>query len=295
VLGLLAFVLCADALVPAARAEEVLFAGAAAPECGGEVRCLIAARYAPWPAARALALALVDELGDVAGSEVEHDMDGGYRGAIHIVPALPVGAAQVHLERVLRAQRDFAAFFAALERHTGRALPYRHQGLVWRFFRSVGRRTPSAYAQGWEIAYNLDGSLNGATTSVRDTLFHEIFHLNDFAHGGWSRRALGEMVDGIRARCGARVACFTPFAPTPTRVRATGLYYAFQDDNGDTANEYAAELATRWFHEQRAALDGTAWPAGRFKCGPAENARAWRALGAEFFGGVDLVPDCRAR
>jgi hypothetical protein len=29
-----------------------------------------------------------------------------------------------------------------------------------------------------------------------------------------------------------------------------------------------------------------------FKCGPAENAKAWAALVEEFFGGVDLVPAC---
>jgi hypothetical protein len=31
-----------------------------------------------------------------------------------------------------------------------------------------------------------------------------------------------------------------------------------------------------------------------FKCGPPENARAWRALVDEFFAGRDLVPACRA-
>ena len=29
-----------------------------------------------------------------------------------------------------------------------------------------------------------------------------------------------------------------------------------------------------------------------FKCGPDENRRAWEAIAAEFFGGVDLVPAC---
>src|SRR5262249_39775328 len=123
--------------------------------------------------------------------------------------------------------------------------------------------------------------------------FHEIFHLNDFAHGTWSRRALGGIVDGILARCGAHPACLAPFAPTPMQVRATGMYYAFQGQNGDTANEYAAELATRWFHQQRAALGGERWRAGRFRCGPEETARAGQAVGEEFFGGVDLVPACR--
>lgn len=29
-----------------------------------------------------------------------------------------------------------------------------------------------------------------------------------------------------------------------------------------------------------------------FKCGPAENARAWQSLVDEFFAGHDLVPAC---
>src|SRR5262249_43561194 len=153
-----------------------------------------------------------DEMGDVAGSERELDMDGGYRGAIHIVPAVPVGADLQHLRWVVAAQRDFAGFTAALEQRAGRPLPYRHRALVWRFFRSVKKRTPSAFAEGWEVAYNLVGSLNRSAEGVRDTLFHEIFHLNDFAHGTWSRRALGGLVDGILARCGARPACLAPYA-----------------------------------------------------------------------------------
>jgi hypothetical protein len=272
---------------PRERAVEVLGAGAPAPDC--DVRCLIAARYARWPATRDLALVLFDEMGDVAGSERELDMDGGFRGAIHIVPAVPEPGA---LRWLIAAQRDFEAFATALERRAGKPLPYRHRGLVWRFFRTA-RHTPSAYAEGWEVAYNLAGSLVGSADGVRDTMFHEIFHLNDFAHGTWSRRALGALVDGILVRCGRQPSCLAPYAPTPMRVRATGVYYAFQPNNGDTANEYAAELATRYFHEQRAALRGERWPGGRFKCGPEQNRRAWRALADEFFGGVDLVPECR--
>jgi hypothetical protein len=32
-----------------------------------------------------------------------------------------------------------------------------------------------------------------------------------------------------------------------------------------------------------------------FKCGPAENGRAWTALITEFFAGRDLVPPCPTR
>jgi hypothetical protein len=39
-------------------------------------------------------------------------------------------------------------------------------------------------------------------------------------------------------------------------------------------------------------IDGSPLPVRAFKCGPAENAAAWRLLSDEFFGGVDLVPPC---
>ncbi len=75
-------------------------------------------------------------------------------------------------------------------------------------------------------------------------------------------------------------------------MRKTGRYDAFQRQNGDVAGEYAAELATRSFLEQRDALAGRRADGGRFKCRTDENARAWRLLADEFFGGVDLVPPC---
>jgi hypothetical protein len=251
-------------------------------------RADVAARYARDASARKLALALYDEIGDVADVEVEHDMDGGYRGVIHIVPE--VAGAQ-HLRWVLGAQRELEAVLAGLAKRAAAPLSYRHRGLTWRFFRSVRKHTPSAYASAWSVAYNVSGSLNISATRVRDTMFHEIFHLNDQAHDGWSRRALGGLVDGIIARCRTDVACLTPFAPMPMKVRG-GTYYSFQPDNGDNANEYAAELATRYLLEQRAALRGERYAGGRFKCGRAENARAWELLREEFFAGVDLVPDC---
>jgi hypothetical protein len=125
---------------------------------------------------------------------------------------------------------------------------------------------------------------------VRETLFHEIFHLNDGARS-FSRRALGAIYDGIVARCGARTPCLTPYAPTTTMVRG-GTYYAFQPDNGDGVHEYAAEIALRYYQDTRATLRGEP-PARRpFRCGPPENARAWALIVSEFFGGVDLLPAC---
>ena len=95
----------------------------------------------------------------------------------------------------------------------------------------------------------------------------------------------------IVAKCGTKLACLEPYAPNKTVVRG-GTYYAFQPDNGDTVHEYAAELAVRYFNEQREILTTTKLKRAAFKCGTPENARAWKALVDEFFGGRDLVPVC---
>jgi hypothetical protein len=48
----------------------------------------------------------------------------------------------------------------------------------------------------------------------------------------------------------------------------------------------------RYFVEQGEMVARGTLARRAFKCGPAENARAWKALVDEFFGGRDLVPDC---
>ncbi len=255
------------------------------------VRCLQELRFTDDEKARALALEMFDAHGDVVGLEREHEMEGGFRGLIRLVPELPVGAYGRHLVWVHDAQRDIASFFADLAKHTDQPLAYRHTALAWKFFRSVGRTTPSAYAGDWEVAYNVSGSLHSSGAAVTETIFHEVFHLNDEAHRNWSRRVLGPIVDGIVKKCGAKTPCLAPYAPGKTMVR-NGTYYAFQPNNGDVAHEYAAELATRYFLEQRARLAGKSVESP-FECGPEENARAYRALAEEFFGGVDLVPACK--
>ncbi len=167
--------------------------------------------------------------------------------------------------------------------------------------RSVGKRTPSAYAtlaagRLWSITHNVVGSLLTSERGVRETYFHELFHLNDFDHGDWSSKTLGTDYQAIIKRCGTTgakaVKCLTPFAPNDTKVRATGTYYAFQPNNGDSVHEYAAELAVRYYKEQLAMATKGKLAAKAFKCGPPENARAWKALVAEFFGGHDRVPAC---
>ena len=145
----------------------------------------------------------------------------------------------------------------------------------------------------WEIAYNLEGSLLTSAGGVLETLFHELFHLNDEQHGDWSAKTLQTDYDEILAKCGTKATCLAPFAPNTTKVRATGSYYAFQANNGNGVHEYAAELAVRYFREQTQMLHGRRLARPAFKCGPPENARAWKALVDEFFGGRDLVPACR--
>ncbi|MFO0554238.1 MAG: hypothetical protein U0271_38010 [Polyangiaceae bacterium] len=274
------------------RAQLVLFPEGVPSSCdeadAGFVRCLVAARFEGHASEQKAALALFDELGDVVGLESEQDMDGGFRGTIHLVPELPVGKHAKHLEWVLGAGRQIEAFLKGLEERAKSPPSYRHRALAFRFMRSVGRTTPSAYAASWEVGYNVSGSLNTSADAVRDTLFHEVFHLNDEEHGNWSRRVLGPMVDRIAEKCGTKTACLAPYAPFKTMVRG-GTYYAFTPNNGDMSHEYAAELATRYFLEQRAALAGGTYPGGWFKCGAAENAEAYAAIAKEFFAGVDLT------
>lgn len=251
--------------------------------------CLLSALYGEHDAGP---IALYREAGSVAGLlDREETMDGGFRGSIRLVPELPIRQYQKHLDWVLFGQRETGTFLTAIAKKAGSPVRYRYEAISFRFMRSVGRTTPSAYAAGWEVAYNVSGSLHASKEAVRDTLFHEIFHLNDRDHAGWSRRVLGKDFDGIVAKCGTKTACLAPYAPMKTMVRG-GTFYAFQPDNGDAVNEYAAELASRYYLETTAALAGTAYAGPAFKCGPAENARSWAAIAKEFFGDVDLVPAC---
>ncbi|HEY1697492.1 MAG TPA: hypothetical protein VGG39_35260 [Polyangiaceae bacterium] len=247
----------------------------------------VAARFAGDPEAARLALELFDTDGDIVDVLPAERFDGGYRGVVSLVPAVPAGADRKHLAWVSAALHDFDTFFAAI---TAKAPPrYRWRGLTLRFFRSVGNTTPNAFAQGWTIAYNVNGSIDTSADAARETLFHEIFHLDDADHGDWSPKGVGPIHDAIEKKCGTNTPCLTPFAPTSTIVRR-GTFYSFQP--GNDAHEYAAEVALRWYREQRAIVRGDKPVHPAFKCGPPENRRAWDAILAEFFGGVDLVPAC---
>ena len=270
------------------------------------VRCLYDERYKGDPKAAGIAHGMFVKWRILAGVEVGHVMDGGYRGKIQIESAVPVGENRHHLEWVAAAISDIDTFFGELEKyrvqrdgasstrsvrysaHAPKPRPYRFEPMTIRFMRSVGVRTPAAYALDWEVAYNFNGSLNVSADAVRETMFHEIFHLNDAAHGGWSPGALGDVFDFIVKKCGTKTPCLTPYTPAETMVRG-GTYYSFQPGNGVV--EYAAELASRYYREQRAVLRGLP-KVKAFKCGPPENAKAWALIRDELFAGVDAVPAC---
>lgn len=269
------------------------------------IRCLITEKYRADRKARDLALALYDRSGSVAGLGQAETMDGGYRGLIRLVPQLPTAEHRKHLGWVVGAAAELDDFFAGLELEppdepdprraaAWRVAGFRWRGLALRFVRSVAKRTPSAYALGWSVTYNVRGSLLTSAGGVTETMFHEIFHLNDAAHDDWSARVLTPDYDAIVARCLPRLSrsCLARYAPGTTTVKG-GTYYAFQQNNGSSVHEYAAELALRYFKEHRelAATGALARPA--FKCGAPENARAWKALVDEFFAGVDRTGACK--
>lgn len=288
----------AEDLTAASRAEQVLYGGAHGPaQCASgvddtRIRCLIAARYAQDPAARDVALDLYASTGGVPGVLPAQELDGGYRGTIELVPELPIGTYRMHLEFVRYAMRDFEWFFSGLARSASKPIAYRFRDVDLRFFRSVGRTTPSAFTEGkWEVSYNVSGTLVSTAPSARETLFHELFHVNDWTHQDWSARMLTDIVQGIVARCGTSTACLAPYTPTETMVHG-GTYYAFQPNNGNMVFEYAAELAVRYLTEEHDALAGVAAAKPAFKCGPIENRRAWALIRDEFFGGADLVSAC---
>ena len=262
------------------------------PDACPSVECLLEHAYHTDPKAAELALKLWRESGDVAGVGAEEVMDGGFRGTIHLVPQLPIDIYRKHLGWVVDGTHAIDDFFSTL--YANQAPPsYRWRALEFRFVRSLAKHRPSAYALGWAVEYNVEGSLNTNAKSVRETLFHELFHVNDDAHGDWSAAHLRPDYEAILAKCGPKpsIRCLTPYAPNDMTVRG-GTFYAFQQNNGDTVHEYVAELAVRYFKEHSELFATGKLAHKAFKCGPPENGRAWRSLVDEFFAGRDLVPPC---
>jgi len=260
-----------------------------------QIRCLMKARLSDDQQASKLALALFETAGHVVGVLPEEDFEGGYRGTIHLVPQLPIGAVRKHLEFTAGALTEIDAFLvdterlaAAVtddERLAGVAFRYRWRALELRFFRSIKKRTPAAFAIDWTVSYNVNGTLNGSLAVVRSLLFHEIFHLND---DGWSERELSVDYDAIVKKCGTGIDCLTRYVPEPLIVKG-GTYYSFMPGNG--VREYAADLALRYFRDQREVMQGRVVKKP-FKCAAPENARAWSKVSQRFFGGVDRLPSC---
>jgi hypothetical protein len=296
--------------IPAKEAALVLFT-TAATQCKldansnlAAVRCMLSERYNTAPKLRDQLLAIYNDTGDIFAPAEASVMDGGYRGQIKLEPIDP-GARPKHLAWVIAALRDYDLFFDQLgkatqtdlrrdDRPAPEPINYRWRNLFVRFVQSIKKKTPAAYAMPWTVTYNVEGSLHRSADAVRETLFHEIFHMNDFAHHTWSATSLRTDYDAILKACEKaknKTACYAPFAPGTTKVRG-GTYYAFTQNNGDAVNEYGAELALRYYVEQRQMLRAKKMRSKAFKCGPVENARAWTSLVNEFFGGRDLVPPC---
>lgn len=286
--------------IRAAKAAQLLFESEGPSQLArcsakeqAQVACLIAAAFAKDRRAKKLALELYQRSGSVAGLEPKRTMNGGWRGFIQLVPERPIGRHRRHLGYLVAAARDFETFFSSIKKNAPNPVRFYYRHLAYKFLRSVNRTTPSAYAKGWSVAYNVSGSLHRNAKAVRETMFHEIFHLNDRKHKDWSERALGQTFAAILKRCNRSgrlsTPCLQPYAPGTTMVRG-GTYYAFQPGNG--VWEYAAELATRYFNEHWTLLSGRRLRKRPFKCGPKENQKSWQLFAEEFFGGVDRIPDC---
>jgi hypothetical protein len=252
------------------------------------IRCLLSLRYADETESKKLALVLYDETGSLAGLLPEETTEDGRGQKVQLKPARPIGANRQHLQWILDAMREYTRFLDALRVRQKRPVAMRDRPLDFRFFYTDKGGSPSAFAVGQNIGYNLFGAVNVHDEAVRDTLFHEIFHLNDAWHEGFSARALAPIEARILERCKGERRCLLPYAPTDTTMN--GKLYAFID--GGTGREYAAEIALRYFREQRLALEGKPLPIPPFKCGPPENAEAMTLVADEFFGGVDVIPEC---
>jgi hypothetical protein len=265
---------CSDTLAPRAHAE-----------------CLIDLRFGSDPEALDLARALYAKTSALVGIDTLRSIEG-YRGqSVELLPALPIGVYRHHLAWLSAGLDDLDAFVASLRSRAGADVAFQPRPRAFLFFRTADRSYPSAYFLDGSIGYNLEGPLNTNARDVQETLFHELFHLNDASRaGGWSEGALKSVFESIIERCGNDHDCLTPFAPHGTVV-PEGTYYPFDERTRDV-REYAAELALRYFLEHEVILAGKEPSLPPFKCLSEENGIAWARLADEFFGGADLSPAC---
>ncbi|MBX3206158.1 MAG: hypothetical protein KF764_13895 [Labilithrix sp.] len=251
--------------------------------------CLIAFRFAGDDAALELARALYAKTGVLPGVDTTQSQ-GTYGGTqIATRPALPIGDHRQHLAWIIASFDRYDAIFSSLAARAPRPIDFRLHPDAFVFFSTETQAYPSAWGQGGVVGYNLEGPLHTNERDVLETVFHELFHLNDERRGGWSATALGDLFEGIVHRCGTDHECFGDFAPHDTRV-PDGTYYPFDEKTRDV-REYAAELALRYFREHEAILEGAPLEPP-FKCGSEDNRVAWERLVEDFFGGLDLSRDC---
>lgn len=285
---------------PRRRVVQQLLCAATKPDvCEGSclsraphdaAHCAVDLAYAEDEEARALARELLTLTGAVPGVEQYTQIDAGYLGLVPIEPLLPVGPYRQHLVWLRDGIAAIERVFATITPNAPKTVLFRTRPYGFRFFKTQEKTYPSAYALEGVVGYNLEGPLHDSQENVTATLFHELFHLNDEARGQWSQSALAGLLDQIVAACEDDHDCLTKFAPTDDRV-PDGTFYPFDARTRDV-REYAAEIALRWFREQRAILDGAPLAAPPFKCLAEENAHAWRAVVEEFFGGFDLTGEC---
>ncbi|MBX3189639.1 MAG: hypothetical protein KF819_21615 [Labilithrix sp.] len=264
--------------------------------CPGEratrehVECLLSLRFGTDPEALEMARALYAGTNAVVGVEVRGSIEGYAGEEVELYPALPVGEHRHHLRWLHSSLVAFDGFVGALGSRTEKTVTFTPRPRGFAFFQTASPAYPSAYCWEGVIAYNIQGPLHGDHREVHETLFHELFHMNDAARSMWSTSALGPLFDSIVERCADEHECLAPFAPHGTVV-PDGTYYAFDPRTRDV-REYAAELAVRYFLEHETILAGEAARLPPFKCATAENQIAWSRLVDEFFGGVDLSPSC---
>ncbi|MBX3212298.1 MAG: hypothetical protein KF850_09720 [Labilithrix sp.] len=251
--------------------------------------CLIAFRFAGDAEALELARSLYAKTGVLPGVDTTRSQ-GTYAGTrVPTRPALPLGDHRQHLAWLIASFDRYDAVFTRLAARAPRPIDFRLHPDAFVFFSTETRAFPSAWGQGGVVGYNLEGPLHTNERDVLETVFHELFHLNDERRGGWSASALGELFEGIVHRCGSDHECFGDFAPHDTRV-PDGTYYPFDERTRDV-REYAAELALRYFREHEAILEGAPLEPP-FKCVSEDNRVAWERLVEDFFGGLDLARDC---